>query len=123
MVDTKVQLAGALSANTDADTLRRIEAFQDTWNTGLFLFGLHLVLIARLAWKTIQVPNWVAIFVAVTGAGYVIDSLGTLTSDTYSADITTFTFIGEVVLIFWLLIKGRTSAPSHAPYENTETRS
>ena len=118
-----VQLAGALSASTDADTLQGIETFQNTWNTGLVLFGSHLLLIAWLAWKTVRVPNWVAVFVAVTGIGYLIDSVGTLASDTYSADITTFTFVGEVVLMFWLLIKGRQAASPHSPYKTTEARS
>ncbi len=102
-----VQLAGALGANTDADALHSIETFQDTWNIGLVLFGAYLVLISWLAWKAVRVPNWVAAFVVITGIGYLIDSVGALASDTYSADITTFTFIGELVLMFWLLIKGR----------------
>ena len=117
-----VQLAGALSPNNDADALRSIETFQDTWNTGLVLFGFHLLLISWLAWKTTRVPNWVAAFVAVTGAGYLIDSVGTLASDTYSANVTTFTFVGEIVLMFWLLIKGRTAATPHSKNQSTETR-
>ncbi len=115
-----VQLAGALSANTDADALHSIETFQDTWNTGLVLFGAHLLLIAWLAWKSVRVPNWVAVFVAVTGIGYVIDSVGMLASDTYSADITTFTFIGEVVLMLWLLIKGREAASPPSAYRTID---
>ncbi|MFT6289591.1 MAG: hypothetical protein ACJAR2_000176 [Ilumatobacter sp.] len=102
-----VQLAGALSADTDAEVLSSIETFQDTWNVGLVLFGAHLLLIAWLSWKTVRVPNWLAVLVALTGIGYVVDSVGTFVSDTYSADITTVTFVGEVVLLFWLLIKGR----------------
>ena len=115
-----VQLAGALNAGTDAAALHSIETFQDTWNTGLVLFGAHLLLIAWLAWKTVRVPNWVAVFVAVTGIGYLIDSVGTLANDTYSADITTFTFVGEVVLMLWLLIKGREAASPHSTYPTTE---
>ncbi len=102
-----VQLAGALNADTDVDVLHSIETFQDTWDVGLVLFGAHLILIAWLSWQNVRVPNWLAVFVAITGLGYVVDSVGTLVSDTYSADITTFTFVGEVVLLFWLLIKGR----------------
>ncbi len=110
-----VQLAGALNADADADVLQSIETFQDTWNVGLILFGVHLILIAWLSWKTVRVPNWLAVLVAITGIGYVIDSVGTLASDAYSADITTFTFIGEVVLLFWLLIKGRAAAEVGGP--------
>lgn len=102
-----IQLGGALGANTDAEALHSIETFHETWNIGLVLFGAYLVLIAWLAWKAVKVPNWVALFVAITGFGYLIDSIGALASDAYSADITTFTFVGELVLMFWLLLKGR----------------
>lgn len=105
-----IQLAGALGADTDLDALHSIETFQDTWNIGLILFGAHLIMIAWLAWQAVRVPNWVAAFVAITGFGYVIDSVGALASDSYSTDITTFTFVGELILMFWLLIKGRTAS-------------
>jgi hypothetical protein len=36
----------------------------------------------------------------------VIDSFGKLLSPNYDANIALFTFIGEVLLIFWLLLKG-----------------
>lgn len=118
-----VQLAGAFKAGTDTEALDSIEAFQGTWNAGLVLFGTHLLVISWLAWKTVRVPNWLAALVAITGIGYVVDSVGTFASDTYSADITTFTFVGEVVLLFWLLIKGRGTASSRSIDESTETLS
>ncbi len=110
-----VQLATALSTSTDTGALHRIEAFQNIWDMGLILFGVHLLLIAWLAWKTFQVPNWVAVLVAITGVGYVIDSIGSLGNGSYSADITRVTFVGEVVLMFWLLMKGR-SVDSRSPH-------
>jgi hypothetical protein len=49
----------------------------------------------------------------IAGLGYLIDSFGKLLSPTYDANIALFTFIGEVLLIFWLFFKGvRISNPS-----------
>jgi hypothetical protein len=42
----------------------------------------------------------------IAGAGYVVDALGTLLSSGYSLELSRFTFVGEVVFIFWLLIRG-----------------
>lgn len=36
-----------------------------------------------------------------------IDSVGPVLSAGYDIELATFTFVGEVVLIFWLLIEGR----------------
>ena len=49
----------------------------------------------------------------IAGLGYMIDSFGKLLSPNYDANIALFTFIGEVLLILWLFIKGaRTPNPS-----------
>jgi hypothetical protein len=42
----------------------------------------------------------------IAGLGYLTDSFGKLLSANYNANIAMFTFIGEVLLVFWLFIKG-----------------
>jgi hypothetical protein len=54
----------------------------------------------------------------VAGLGYLVDGLGTLLLPGYAAVVAQFTFVGEVALIGWLLIKGRrlpAPAPTHRP--------
>jgi hypothetical protein len=45
--------------------------------------------------------------IILAALGYLIDGFGKLLLTDYSISISMFTFIGEVILIFWLLIKGR----------------
>lgn len=79
--------------------------------SGLVLFGGHLLLLGYLAYQSGFVPKLLAILIAIAGAGYVIDSFGSLLSGSYTVELSTFTFIGEALLIIWLLVKGRRLSP------------
>jgi Domain of unknown function (DUF4386) len=50
------------------------------------------------------VPRVIGVLVAIAGAGYLIDSLGGLLQATYTFELASLTFIGEVVLMVWLLV-------------------
>jgi hypothetical protein len=52
------------------------------------------------------VPKWIGYLALIASAGYIIDSLGAFWG--YSWQIGMLTFIGELVFMLWLLIKGRT---------------
>jgi hypothetical protein len=86
------------------ELLAEIERFYDIWNLGLGLFGFHLLLIGWLAFTSSVVPRVVGVLVAIAGAGYLIDSAGGQLSATYTFELASVTFIGEVVLMVWLLM-------------------
>ena len=50
-------------------------------------------------------PKWLGALLVLAGLGYLIDSIGKLFVPGYSLTLAAFTFVGEVVLIFWLLWK------------------
>ncbi|MEU8052532.1 DUF4386 family protein [Micromonospora haikouensis] len=87
----------------DAGVRARITDFEEVWSLGLLLFGVHLLLVGWLAWRSAAVPAWVAALVAVAGAGYLADSIGALVPAAYPVQVATVTFVGEVVLMGWLL--------------------
>ena len=84
-----------------------ITAFNDIWYAGLFLFGLHLLLIGYLAYRSGYVPRLLGALLAISGLGYVADSLGTVLSQGTWTDISSFTFLGEFLLALWLVIRAR----------------
>lgn len=105
---TNVEYAKVFTAGQiHAETLQRIESFNSIWQIGLIFFGVHLLLIGYLAYKSGYVPKFLGILLAIAGAGYLIDSFGTIVSVGYTADVARFTFVGEALLVVWLLIKGR----------------
>jgi hypothetical protein len=101
----------ALSSDQrQAEAMLKIQIFHDTWNVGLVLFGLHLVLIGYLAYRSGYVPRVLAVLIAIAGAGYLVDSFGGLLVASYSINVAAFTFVGEALLMLWLLVKGRNVA-------------
>lgn len=87
--------------------LHSIDAFTTIWVTGLGLFGIHLLLVGYLAYRSGFMARIFGILLAVAGMGYLADAVGTLLVDGFTAVFGQFLFVGEVALIFWLLIRGR----------------
>ena len=86
-----------------AEALLRINTFTDIWNAGLVLFGLHLLVIAYLAYRSGYVPRLLGVLLAIAGLGYMFDSFGAVLSRGSSPDVSAFTFIGEFLLALWLV--------------------
>lgn len=84
-----------------------LESFDSLWQIGLIIFGFHLCVVGYLAWQA-EFIHWLfGLLLIIAGLGYIVDGFGTVLIPDYSLDLAVFTFIGEVALIFWLLIRGR----------------
>ena len=83
-----------------------IEAFSTIWQASLILFAVHLLLEGYLAYRSGFMPKIFGILLVVAGLGYLADGFGAVLISGYSFGIGRFTFLGEVALILWLLIKG-----------------
>jgi hypothetical protein len=80
--------------------------FNDGWMLGLVFFGIHLALLGWLCIKSRHV-HWIfGILVLIAGIGYIVDSAVLVLIPESSVQIALYTFIGELVFILWLLIKG-----------------
>lgn len=62
---------------------------------------MHLLLVATLFLRGRALPSWVGSLVAFAGLGYLIDAV--IVAGNGQAAIGQFTFVGEVVLLVWLL--------------------
>jgi hypothetical protein len=102
-----IQLVVALGLLGNPDqALGAIDAYSTIWHVGLILFGVHLLLIGYLAYRSGFMAKVFGILLVVAGLGYLADGFGAVLVPDYSVSIGQFTFVGEVALIFWLLIKG-----------------
>jgi len=84
-----------------------LNIFNKGWEFGLIVFGFHLLLLGYLILKAGYMRKLFGILILLAALGYIIDGFGKLLFSNYSISISMFTFIGEVILIFWLLIVGR----------------
>jgi hypothetical protein len=80
-----------------------LKAFQSIWDMGLILFGFHLLVLGYLVFRSGYVPKWLGVFLVLAAVGYIVDGFGKTLSPDYNLNIAQFTFVGEVLLIFWLL--------------------
>jgi len=124
------QLAGTLRLLGDADSLRaftpgqlrtlallKTADFHDIWTVSLVLFGTHLLLIGYLIYRSGFAPKILGVLVSIAGAGYLTDSFGSLLISDYAISVSAITFVGEFLLMVWLLYKGRT-----IPLRRTEAK-
>ena len=94
-------------ADRDTAVLLRFEGFDSVWNTGLLVFGVHLVVVG---WLLVTRPGVFATvdgwLVLLAGAGYLADGVVRVVAPEVTASVAQFTFIGEIVLIAWLVVGG-----------------
>jgi hypothetical protein len=109
-----IQLVVALGLLGDpAQALRAIDAYDTIWHVGLILFGVHLLLVGYLAFRSGFMAKVFGILLVVAGLGYFIDGFVLVLVPAPAISIGQFTFVGEVALIFWLLIRGSRRDFSH----------
>ncbi len=121
LVEVARLLAGPSAAALPADQLHAqvaasATAFRGGWDLALAVFGLHLVGLGSLLYRSADFPRFLGVLVAVAGAGYLADSLGRILVPGYTLTVSTFTFIGEALLILWLFrvaVRSARSAESH----------
>ena len=89
-----------------ANALLRIDTFNDVWGAGIFLFGIHVLIVSYLAYRSGFMPRLLAALLAIAGAGYVVDSFGAVLYRGSWTYVAPYTIVGEFLLALWLVIKG-----------------
>lgn len=87
----------------DAQVMLSIGEFRSAWDMSLVVFGFHLLVLGYVVFKSGYLPKWLGALVGIAGTGYLVDGFGKLLIANYTMNIGMFTFVGEVILIFWLL--------------------
>jgi hypothetical protein len=99
------QLVGALRFPTLA--LQQIDNFTTIWDAGLILFGLNLIVLAYMAYRSGYVPTLLGVLLGIAGFGYVFDTVVRTLVRGSSSDVSAITGMGEFVFALWLIIRGR----------------
>lgn len=101
------------SAPIQAQVAVAAASFDTGWHQALGIFGLHLVGLGVLLFR-FSAPRLLAALVVLAGVGYLADSVGTILVANYGLTVSTFTFVGEAVLIFWLFWRAARGSRSSA---------
>lgn len=82
-----------------------VSAFSRGWLLSLGVFGLHLVAVAAAGLRAPYLPAFIAWLIGLAGLGYVADALGTFLVPGYALNLAAYVFIGEIVLMVWLIFR------------------
>lgn len=89
--------------HVQALALMEIEAFDDIWQAGLVLFGIHLLVEGYLVARSRIAPRLLGPLVALAGAGYVFDGVARVLTGGSAPVASSVTFIGEFLFAVWLV--------------------
>jgi hypothetical protein len=104
----------ALVATTSEEILHQVDIFNIIWLIGLFFFGIHLILLGKIIGK----PRIIALFLAIAGIMYMIDTAAHFIVPNYEQYSSIFlalvafpSIVGEMSFSVWLLVKGGKEQP------------
>ncbi|HEX6150678.1 DUF4386 domain-containing protein [Nocardioides sp.] len=97
--------------------MQGVIAFTDIWYVSQFLFGLHLLLIGYLAYRSGYIPRVLGVLLVIAGLGYATDSFGGVLSQGSWTAVSAFTFLGEFLLAVWLVARAGRVADGAAALE------
>ncbi len=75
-------------------------------NIAQVFWGLWLIPMGALVFKSGYLPRIIGVLLIIGGFGYLIDSVTFFIFPSFGVTFAEFTFLGEVLLPLWLLIKG-----------------
>lgn len=94
-------------------TLFFIKGFQEIWSLGLIVFGVHLLVLGQLVYRSDFIPKLFGILIFIAAWGYLILHLGHLVLPHFEQYKTSIEMVfmlpmiaGELGLGIWLIFKG-----------------
>jgi hypothetical protein len=109
----------------DEVALQRLAEFDSVWSGALIIFGVHMAVVAWLLLRHAGVfAGIVGAFVAIAAAGYLLDGALPIIVPEWQGGIAQYTFVGEILLIVWLVAGGiRSARPDRGRAPSVPTRS
>lgn len=102
------QLVGSAERSTlqpelvNAQVMASIASFDNGWDMSLAIFGLHLIGLGVLLFRSVDFPRFLGVLVVIAGGGYLADSFARILVPDFAFTFSIFTFVGEALLIVWL---------------------
>jgi len=93
-------------AQLHAQLYLSLVAFENGWGIGLIVFGIHLVLLGYLVFRSGYIPRIMGILLMISGLGWVMDSLRPFFFPNINVEFWMVTVWGELIFMLWLLIRG-----------------
>ncbi|MFI5140551.1 MAG: DUF4386 domain-containing protein [Sphingobacteriales bacterium] len=83
-----------------------LNTFRYGFHFGLLFFGVYLCLLGYLVWISKYIPWILGVLLIISGLGYFVTSLEPYLFPAIKTDFAVYTFYGELIFMFWLIIRG-----------------
>jgi hypothetical protein len=83
-----------------------LDSFGWDWSMSLVIFGIHLILLGVLIFRSGYIPRFIGVLLVIDGLGWMIDPLRPYLFPNATLGWIFITFFGELVFMLWLLIRG-----------------
>jgi hypothetical protein len=93
----------------EAQVMSSIASFGNGWDIMLAIFGLHVLGVGYLLYRSAHFPRFLGVLVVIAGVGYLADTFARILVPNFDFTFSLITFVGEPLLILWLFwraIKG-----------------
>ena len=98
-----------------AQVMSSLASFDNGWvGIASAIFGLHLLGLGYLLFRSADFPRFLGVLVVVAGGGYLADSFTRILIPDFAFTFSLFTFVGEALLIFWLFYRAIKGFPSES---------
>lgn len=88
-----------------AQVMASIASFDNGWDIMLAIFGLHLLALGYLLFRSADFPRFLGVLVVIAGAGYLADTFTRILVPDFAFTFSVYTFVGEPLLIVWLFYR------------------
>jgi uncharacterized protein DUF4386 len=88
-----------------AQVMSSIASFDNGWDMSLAIFGLHLLGLGYLLFRSADFPKFLGVLVVIAGGGYLADTFTRILIPDFAFTFSVFTFVGEPLLIVWLFYR------------------
>lgn len=83
-----------------------LRSYGSEWSFSLILFGIYLLLLGYMAYKTTYVPKFIGVLLLLAGGAYFVDGLRPYFFPELDTTILFVLFFGELIFMVWLFVKG-----------------
>lgn len=83
-----------------------LNSFRYAWGISLIFFGIHLGMLGYLVYRSGYIPRTLGVLLALAGCGHLIYNLSPYLFPGADLRFLVVTFLGEMVFILWLLVRG-----------------
>ena len=110
------------AAQLQTQVMASLASFDSGWDMSLAIFGLHLLGLGYLLFRSADFPRFLGVLVVIAGGGYLADSFSRILLPEFVFTFSIFTFVGEALLIFWLFWRAARGFPSDSPGRDRGTQ-